>query len=145
MLGFRVWDTDTKTMVDFYDRLDSDVFFCSDFAGNLCHPIIDMPNNVYDNESDPRIKRFDDNYYVAMQSTGLKDAYGKIIYEKDILMWRYGQGPAHIVESIPAFLHHLMKHNKTIFDDFSIDYIIVGNIFENADILKQLDLMDKTE
>ena len=72
------------------------------------------------------------NYAVA-QYTGLKDKNGQEIYEGDVLRYL---GQSRFYDSVKI----VVWENKTAFNGFliskSTDYEIIGNIYENPELLK---------
>ena len=70
--------------------------------------------------------------YILMQYTGLKDKNGKEIYEGDILEWHED------IKEIVDFYEGSFYVGKRIFgvDVWSGDFEIIGNIYENKDLLE---------
>ena len=114
-IKFRAWDTERKEML---------------LPGRLCH--LEGYATEALKESAP--------YLILMQFTGLKDKNGKEIYEGDIL------------ETSKTF--HLLKKFVVVFKDGSFvpdnfvvlalnknpfsEYEVIGNIFENPELLKEV-------
>lgn len=69
-----------------------------------------------------------------MQYTGLKDKNGKEIYESDILSTPAGNGYVEYSKGV-YWLHWNKKDSTTLFD-CSLEVLeVIGNIFENDDLL----------
>lgn len=87
--------------------------------------------------------------YVLMQYTGLKDKNGKEIYEGDIVKWFHGSEDIGIVEymcleeqtfgwmEMAYFGIHLRDSNEITTFQYDDEYEVVGNIYENPELLKQ--------
>lgn len=108
-IKFRAWDKMTSQMIKWEDILDHWNF-----------------------------KAFKQPYHVFMQYTGLKDAYGKEIYEGDIVEHiRHGKGVVEWNRNNACFF---VKANiEYIFDNNAGEYIhreVIGNIYENPELLK---------
>ena len=88
------------------------------------------------------VYRFEDEKVKLMQYTGLKDKNGKEIYEGDILFFRdenmkyvvVWQDAAFIIKSI-----EIRKYSEKMYwiDDVEICCEIVGNIYENKNLLEE--------
>lgn len=88
------------------------------------------------------VYRFKDEKVKLMQYTGLKDKNGKEIYEGDILFFRdenmkyvvVWQDAAFIIKSI-----EIRKYSEKMYwiDDVEICCEIVGNIYENKNLLEE--------
>lgn len=85
---------------------------------------------------------------ILMQSTGLFDHNGKEIYDGDLISWkdweRGGGGYSNIISEVLwdddksqwAILNHC-KDNLAKFIKTTTDFQIVGNIYENKELLKE--------
>lgn len=135
---FRVWDKRTEEMLDV--RLIS--YFST---GNICR--VEAQNAVGD------IKILDD-YKTSiedielMQSTGLKDKNGKLIYEGDIVKFYFDRDK--VIGVIAWDNEHQVGFYVNTTDYFKDKYIInydflcgfnyevIGNIYENKELLNEI-------
>ena len=95
-------------------------------------------------------KWFDyENDYVLIQCTGLRDKNGKLIYEGDIVKFNYDTDEIIAVVSwddndgqIGYYLNttdYLKDKYVTDYDFYKNDYEILGNIYENPELLKEYE------
>jgi uncharacterized phage protein (TIGR01671 family) len=70
----------------------------------------------------------------VMQYTGLKDKNGKEIYEGDVLQKEKYESTRRIIERIPVEWHEWGKW--TIADLKTENFEVIGNIYQNPDLLK---------
>lgn len=75
---------------------------------------------------------------IFMEFAGIKDKKGKDIYEGDILEWSGGEDGAYYKvvwhKERAAFLAEWITTNDE-YDDLDDSFIVVGNIYENKDLL----------
>ncbi len=76
---------------------------------------------------------YPDDENILMQYTGLKDRNGKEIYEGDIVKDVIGVGNIIYFETYTSFMI-LYKNEKL--HNLNIDLEVIGNIYENKDLLK---------
>ena len=119
---FRFWDKESKTMQKF--------------------PKVELR---YRTTLD---KIFSNDRVIFMQSTGVKDKNGKLIYEGDIAKFKdnitINGSKTHIVviehnEAFNAFMYHaecmgLYTVNKAQNEKFNVE--VIGNIYENPELLE---------
>jgi uncharacterized phage protein (TIGR01671 family) len=75
-----------------------------------------------------------------MQYTGLKDKNGKEIYEGDILQDRQGKGEVKWIQEHCSFLVRVRKPHgyHKLEGDYQLNLTeVIGNIYENPELLKQ--------
>ena len=90
------------------------------------------------------IHNFNDDNYVFMQNTGLKDKNGKEIYDSDIVKVTWGSGKIvfYEVKYCGSLGYHYLRDTKNKEDDDIIciyDYSqmdVIGNVFNNPELLK---------
>lgn len=125
-LKFRIWDKEEKTFVVdiFYELQDWIISYI--MARN-------DENSLYFQK-----------HYELMQYTGLKDIYGKEIYEGDIVKFvceitdPYEIGDLYEIESIEQFFSLRFYDSITLNLD-QLGFEIIGNIYENPSLLEKLN------
>lgn len=114
-LKFRVWNKKKTT----YDVPDYASRYLIDEDGDLCISI------EYDGESYVNMKD-----YIVQQCTGLKDKNDNLIYEGDIVENWSGSEPV-IWDN-----EFKVEHDSARFSIMHDDYKVIGNIFENPELLE---------
>lgn len=126
-LKYRFWHKPTKKMIDCYGYNKDFVF----------GDVLDGIGTVYNPA------KFDD--CILVQCTGLKDKNGKLIYEGDILIqkeenggptkklvfWEEDGGYLGLKDLKKSFLGVVTFHR------FGYSYEIIGNIYENPELLEE--------
>lgn len=131
-IKFRAWDKERKLMIPFDSPFICDEYSCICWGSSEYKGIGKLPgayNQGWDEEA------LNDRYQL-MQYTGLKDKNGKEIYEGDIVNCyggEYYQGSWEHNATFPI--------NNMINDCFmmgeSENIVIVGNVYENPELLKE--------
>ena len=112
-------------------------------AWDKCHNSMEYINDLYWFEENG-IHDFNDDNYVFMQNTGLKDKNGKEIYDSDIVKVTWGSGKIvfYEVKYCGSLGYHYLRDTKNKEDDDIIciyDYSqmdVIGNVFNNPELLK---------
>ena len=107
------------------------------------HNSMEYINDLYWFEENG-IHDFNDDNYVFMQNTGLKDKNGKEIYDSDIVKVTWGSGKIvfYEVKYCGSLGYHYLRDTKNKEDDYIIciyDYSqmdVIGNVFDNPELLK---------
>ena len=107
------------------------------------HNSMEYINDLYWFEENG-IHDFNDDNYVFMQNTGLKDKNGKEIYDSDIVKVTWGSGKIvfYEVKYCGSLGYHYLRDTKNKEDDDIIciyDYSqmdVIGNVFNNPELLK---------
>lgn len=136
-IKFRVWDHNTDTMMipDNFEFYDGEIGWID--AGREADP-------KSGNDGDP-------GQFEVMQYTGLRDKNGREIYESDILKVTGEDGesyvaavkwfgdenyPAFDLEGIPETWFYGANALATIFQEGVETCEVIGNIFENPELLE---------
>jgi len=129
-IKFRAWDKERKEMINFeHDGVDYYTLSFHECSGES-HYSIEFNNS----EDEPQY--FSRERFELMQCTGLKDKNGKEIYEEDILQW---------CDTTNVMNKWIVKVTKggwnPFIDDMTTDksfrYEIIGNIYNNSELLKE--------
>ena len=107
------------------------------------HNSMEYINDLYWFEENG-IHDFNDDNYIFMQNTGLKDKNGKEIYDSDIVKVTWGSGKIvfYEVKYCGSLGYHYLRDTKNKEDDDIIciyDYSqmdVIGNVFDNPKLLK---------
>lgn len=128
---FRAWDNNEEWMVD--DMLLS-------FDGEILTDDVQPHDTPY-----KEIELADEGRYELMQYTGMKDINGSEIYEEDIVKYgedvytiKYGRFIDMDVPTPITQIGFYLLDNKyqETFPLYAVEYKILGNIYENKDLLK---------
>ena len=107
------------------------------------HNSMEYINDLYWFEENG-IHDFNNDNYIFMQNTGLKDKNGKEIYDSDIVKVTWGSGKIvfYEVKYCGSLGYHYLRDTKNKEDDDIIciyDYSqmdVIGNVFDNPELLK---------
>ena len=125
-IKFRAWDKENNQMLDVQELNFEDCFY-----GGEMQIKTTMYNDYFDNREMP-----------LMQYTGLHDKNGKEIYEGDIIKIK------HIGKTVIAWVAYddedagfvtkcknIILHNELLSDINMRDKEVIGNIYDNPDLL----------
>ena len=110
-----------------------DRFYFRAWTGTQMLSDVAVCNGVYIRADWPE---YDD--FIVMQSTGLKDKNGKLIYEGDIVKFKtelFGKPKQIIWDEC----HYILKNTFIILCDMEIKQFgleVIGNIYENKELLE---------
>lgn len=121
LLRFRAWDKETKTMNGMAE--------------------------IYRNRNQEIELRPRDEDIILMQSTGLKDKNGKEIFEGDVIAIEVDDTETPINarvfqnSKIGVLMFHVFEDNEDVpmvelLEDNSVAFEIIGNIYENPELLE---------
>ena len=123
-IKFRAWDTYKKIWTE-YKIHEGIVFF------------LDKNTGVWVGKYDEGYKEFD-----LMQYTGLKDMKDKEIYEGDILFESFGEKYYKVVFENGSFRAEFEgdfeEHSFDLIDVVAQGCEVVGNIYENPELIKEV-------
>jgi uncharacterized phage protein (TIGR01671 family) len=119
-IKFRAWQKHHKQMVK-VTRID--------FNRNLI-------TADYGEKTVPRFNTFEQDNFILMQYTGLKDKNGREIYEGDIVKSDNGEAIDKIVYKQGAFYVESIKRN--LLDELlsDVETEVIGNIYANPELLE---------
>lgn len=135
-LPFRAWDVVEKKM-----------YYPQDIAGN--------PNIYHGSNDDGSLRislvvgQHEHRELVVMQDTGLIDKNGKKVYEGDIIITgNFGNEPVEVIwneETLMLGFYYKNSWGKSFVGLFRIkhDVEVVGNIYENPELLKEGGVYNK--
>lgn len=129
---FRAWDKDFKTMYE-----ADDIVYIDFEEKQICVKTLFFE----------RASRYDFNDIVLMQSTGLKDKNGKEIFEGDIIAINLEGIETPITakvfqnRKIGILMFHAFEDNEDVpmvelLEGNSVEFAIIGNIWENPELLE---------
>ena len=130
-IKFRAWDSEAETM--FYSEYPIDLNFF-EFSGNSLKAwrVVEAPSTIHEPPY-PTPEELDN----IMQYTGLKDKNGKEIYEGDVVRRTHNDGNDY---------NDVIKFGDIGWNPFVDDMLdgadscyfeIIGNIYENPELLKE--------
>lgn len=127
-INYRFWDTKEKIMLDW---------------GTICQTAFNINIGLmYQCITTP-------SRFIPMQSTGLMDKNGKLIYEGDIIKFRFDRDVLYGVidwgdkESIGFYINTTEYFGNKFVTDYDfysdIECSVLGNIYEDGQIIEEID------
>ena len=142
-LKFRVWDKPRKQFInskefygdDYSEKSELGEAFL-DFNGKL--KIARYPIGNGDNSADSVFSEMESDNYTIQQYTGIQDSNKKYIYDGDIVIYTINKKTYMSVVMWENFgwVTRDYPEGSTIPLTTGIEYTIIGNIFENPELLK---------
>lgn len=125
---FRAWDTKTKKMIG----RDFNVI-----GETTCFQLVEQ--YCYENPRGSECNLFRMNDIILMQSTGLKDKNGKLIYEGDFVEFKNQNPKIKCISSLIGIIEFNIKKAQFLLNgrmEILPDKIeVIGNIYENENLL----------
>ncbi|KGR89267.1 YopX family protein [Lysinibacillus odysseyi] len=139
-IKFRAWDKKLKEIFPVHEL----VFNKFNGEPNTIKGYTDDEKDVWNVHGGHFMKYANENRYVLMQYTGLKDKNGKEIFEGDIVQQNYrdlyNQRQAFTGEVVYADCVYWLKNGDEytfLYDEHRIyDSVVIGNIHENPELLE---------
>lgn len=132
---FRAWDTYEKEMLEnvtpLFDDSNSMIAIITDFQIKGSPGTSEIEIGSYDTTFN-----WDEFPYVIMQSTGLKDLNGVEIFEGDILFDKHHNPQIGVVVFYEGAFQLLANNMYYPLIQFDGDVEIIGNIYENPELLE---------
>lgn len=139
-LKFRIWDLQSKRFVN----NDCGTHCCSNwmidaFTGELCDMVQSIGHEGFTRSDDSGYlegSKYHKKKYVIQQFTGLKDRNGQEIYEGDVVRF-VTNTEEHIAKVFYSELEGVMyptHEGRCVLED---NAVVIGNIFENPEILQK--------
>lgn len=131
---FRIWDKKRKVMLyeDSEDLVTEGYYDYEEWWGSPIHFLLKAMTDFFDYGYDKD--------YVLMQSTGIRDVKGNLIYEGDILKIINGSinGIGLSIKREVKWVNDGWNINQWNFDS-THSYEIIGNVYENKELLEIAD------
>lgn len=120
-IKFRVWDNQENKFL-----IKNQTLARGDIKGLFCE-IIDFEDYSI------QLDNPDDNRYIFLQYTGLKDENSKEIYEGDILLDEHTREYCKIIFEDCCFIASFDTYEIDL-NEINENLVIVGNIYENSEL-----------
>lgn len=126
-IKFRIFDNSEKKFLIKNEKVSRGIF------KDKVSEIVDFENNSV------QINNPEDERYIFLQYTGMKDINDKEIYEGDIVLYLNNGKKAQVFWSDYSLAYHLDFDNESYdlgcFTEAELE--IIGNIYENPELLKE--------